>query len=148
MSHNISGFGLVLSLTASNTFPSGFTVTQFADDGDPFDSPSIQVADKAMGLNGDLVTWTKANPINVTLNIIPDSEDDQNLAVLFEANRAAKGKIPARDEITITGVYPDDKTVTLSGGFITDGMPLNSVASAGRLKSKPYAFTFESVVRA
>ena len=148
MANDVSGFGLRLRITASRTFPAGFTVTQFADDADPFDLPSIQVADKAMGLNGDLVTWSKANPINTTVNVIPGSEDDRNLAVLLEANRVGRGKSGARDTITMTGTYPDGRSVTLSQGVITDGMPGNSVASAGRLKSKAYAFAFEGLSRA
>lgn len=148
MANDVSGFGLRVRITASRTFPAGFTVTQFADDADPFDLPSIQVADKAMGLNGDLVTWSKANPILPTINVIPGSEDDRNLAVLLEANRVGRGKTGARDVITMTGTYPDGRSITLSAGVITDGMPGNSVASAGRLKSKSYAFAFEAMSRA
>lgn len=148
MSNDVSGFGLRIRITASRTFPAGFTVSQFADDADPFDVPSIQVADKAMGLNGDLVSWSKANPVTPTLNVIPGSDDDRNLAVLLEANRVGRGKSGARDTITMTGMYPDGRSVTLSGGIITDGSPANSVASAGRLKSKAYAFAFEGVARA
>lgn len=148
MANDVSGFGLRIRITASRTFPAGFTVSQFADDADPFDVPSIQVADKAMGLNGDLVSWSKANPVTPTLNVIPGSDDDRNLAVLLEANRVGRGKSGARDTITMTGMYPDGRSVTLSGGIITDGSPANSVASAGRLKSKAYAFAFEGVARA
>jgi len=148
MANDVSGFGLRLRITASRTFPAGFTVTQFADDADPLDIPSLQIADTAMGLNGDLVSWSKANPIKPTVNVIPGSEDDRNLAVLLEANRVGRGKSGARDVITMTGTYPDGRSVTLSQGVITDGMPGNSVASAGRLKSKSYAFAFEALSRA
>jgi hypothetical protein len=144
--NDISGFGLQVRVIGSVTFPAGITVTQFADDADPFDLPSIQIADKAMGLNGDLVSWATANPINITLNIIPGSEDDLNLAILFEANRVGKGKNSARDLITITGIYPDGSTITLAQGKITDGMPGTSVSSSGRMKSKPYMFSFENRV--
>jgi hypothetical protein len=131
---------------ASNTFPSGFDVTQFADDSDPFDTPSIKIANTAMGLNGDLVRFSTAVPINLTLAVVPASADDKNLAVLFEANRVGKGKSGASDEITLTAIYPDGRTLTLSGGCITDGIPSDSVASAGRMKSKPYSFSFENKV--
>lgn len=147
MANDISGFGLQVQVNASVTFPSGFTVTQFADDGDPFDIPSIQIMDKAMGLNGDLITWSKANPINITVNVVPAGDDDKNLAILLEANRVGKGKKSARDVITITGIYPDGSTINLTSGKITDGMPGSSVASAGRLKSKAYMFTFENITR-
>lgn len=145
--NDISVFGLRVQVVASETFPSGVPITQFADDADPFDSPSMQIRDKTMGVNGDLVSWSKANPILVTLNVVPNSEDDKNLGVLFEANRVGKGKQGARDVITITAVYPDGKTASFAQGVITDGQPANSATSAGRMKSKAYAFAFENVNR-
>lgn len=145
MTQDISGFGLRVVVQASNTFPSGFTVTQFADDGDPLDLPSIQIADKAMGLNGNMVTWSKANPVPMTLNVIPGTTDDDNLQVLLSANRASSGRTPARDLITATVVYPDGRTVRLMRGKITDGPMGNSVASAGRMKTKAYVFAFEDL---
>ncbi len=141
---NISGFGLTVRVCASKTFPVGFSVTQFADDGDPFDIQSQQINDKAMGLNGDLIVWSKANPISVTLNLIPGSDDDRNMAILFEANRVGSGKRSARDVITMVAVYPDQRILTFTNGVITDGSPANSIASAGRMKSKPYTFVFEN----
>lgn len=144
MAYDISGFGLRVQMSASITYPEGVTLSQFADDADPFDTPSIQLADKAMGLNGDLVIFAKAAPILVTLNLIASSEDAINLDALAEANRVGKGKTRAGDVITMTAVYPDGRTLTLNGGAITDAMPGDSVASAGRLKSKAYIFAFEN----
>jgi hypothetical protein len=143
MPNDVSGFGLRVRLRASSTFPAGVTISQFADDADPFDLPSIQIADKSMGVNGDLIVWSKANPIIWSISVIPQSEDDRNLAILLEANRTSRGKFSARDEITVTGIYPDGSQVTLIAGTITDGPPGSSVASAGRLKSKTYMFAFE-----
>lgn len=145
--NDISAFGLRVQLTASETFPSGISLTQFADDADPFDSPSMQIRDKAMGVNGDLITWSKASPITLTLSMVPNSDDDKNLAVLFDANRVGKGKQGARDVVGVTVVYPDGRTTSFTQGTITDGMPSNSVASSGRMKSKSYAFAFENVNR-
>lgn len=144
---DISAFGLVVQVVASETFPSGINITQFADDADPFDSPAMQIRDKAMGINGDLISWSKANPIPITLNVVPGSEDDINLSVLFESNRVGKGKFGARDVISLTAIYPDGSTASFSQGVITDGMPADSAASSGRLKSKPYTFAFENVNR-
>ena len=140
----ISGFGLQINVIASRTFPAGILITQLADDADPFDMPAVQIADKGMGLNGDLVVWSKAAPLDVTLSVIPDSEDDLNLAALAEANRVSKGKKSAGDVITMTAVYVSGKTVTLTNGKLTNALPASAVASAGRKKSKAYTFTFES----
>lgn len=145
--NDISGFGLKVRLIGSITFPAGFNVTQFADDADPFDLPSMQIRDKAMGINGDLVTWSKANPIMATLSLIPNSEDDRNMQILFEANRVGKGKQGARDIITLVAIYPDGRVWTGNQGVITDGPPGSGVASAGRLKSNAYMFAFENLSR-
>ena len=146
MAYDISGFGVEARLIASNTFPNGFSITEFADDADPIDIPSQQIADKAMTLNGDLVTWSTANHIPLTLNIIPGSEDDQNLAILLESNRIGQGKTSARDVLTFTSTTPgvEGRTLTLTNGRITDGMISNGVASGGRFKSKAYIFAFEN----
>ena len=143
--NDISGFGFRINLIASNTFPNGIMVSQFADDADPFDTPSIQIADKAMGLNGDLVAWSAAVPLEITLNVIPDSEDDVNLATLAEANRVSKGKSSAQDKITMVGIYPEGNTRTFSFGRLTNAVPASSIASSGRRKSKAYSFTFEQM---
>jgi len=141
---NISGYGFRVNVIASNTFPVGVVLSSFADDADPFDIPSIQIADKAMGINGDLIIWSKANPIIINLNLIPQSSDDLLMATLLEANRVGRGKIGARDIITMTGIYPNGTPIILTNGAITDGLPGSAVASSGRLKSKIYTFCFEN----
>lgn len=144
---DISGFGAKVQVVASKTFPQGCLVSQFADDADPFDLPSIQIREKAMGLNGDLITWSKATPVAITLAVVPGTEDDKNLSALFEANRVGKGKTSAGDVITITVTYPDGRTLTLKDGVITDGPPGLSFASSGRLKTSSYQFAFENVAK-
>lgn len=143
---DISGYGSSLRVLASNTFPIGVEVTQFADDADMLDIPTLQISDNAMGLNGDKVEWTTANPIIVTTNVIPATDDDRNLSLLFEANRAGKNKSSAQDVITMIASYPDGQIVTLTGGSCREYMPARSVASEGRLKSKSFAFAFENMI--
>ena len=150
MARDISGVGSELRIIASVTFPVGIEITEFADDADPFDFGSQTVAETALSLNGDLVSWSTANPIPFSLNVIPGSEDDQNLATLLEANRVGLGKSSARDSITVVYTHPseDIRSVILTNGRIIDGMNANSVASGGRFKSKPYSFAFENKAEA
>jgi hypothetical protein len=148
MTNDITGFGSAISLIASNTYPAGIAITQLADDADPLDMASVKIADTAMGVNGDLVKWSRAITKPLTLSVIPGSLDDVNLAILANNNSASQGTINANDVITITVVYPDGSTVTFANGFITDAPFGNSIASAGRLKTKTYGFQFQSVVGA
>jgi hypothetical protein len=144
MAQDVSGFGTVLTLSASNTFPTGFRISQFADDADPIDFPAIAINASAMGLNGDLITWSKASEIKASVSVIEGSEDDVNLSILMEANRVGRGKVSAGDDLVLTVVYPSGKTLTLNPGKLLQGQPGPSVASAGRLKTKKYEFAFEN----
>lgn len=143
---NISGFGTVINIIADNTFPVGFMVTQFADDADPLTMASVKLADTSMGLNGDLIKWSRAVTLPMVVNVIPGSIDDTNLQILADANRVGKNKNGANDTITATIVYPDETVVILTGGAITDGEFGRGISSSGRLKTKSYAFSFESKV--
>ena len=144
MSQDISGFGVVVNLIASNTFPAGLTITQFADDSDPLDFASIAIADKAMGANGDLLVWAKATPLPMVLNVVAGSEDDVNLGILANANRVAQGKSSAADVLYATVIYPDGTVSTRVEGRITDAMFGKSIAGTSfRLKTKSYAMTFQ-----
>ena len=146
MSLDVSGFGLVVNLVASNTFPTGLVLTQFAADTDPVDLPSVDIGEAEMGLNGDLITWAKAVPLNGTMAVIPGSADDLNLQILWDANRVAQGKQSVQDSITLTIVYPDLSQVTLINGKIISGPPGRSVLSSGKQKTKVYGFRFQNKI--
>lgn len=143
MTQDVSGFGLIARIVADTTFPAGFNVTQFADDADPLDMGAVQIADSAMGLNGDLVVWAKAHPLPAVLNVIPGSPDDINLQILADANRVGQGKISNYDTITMTIIYPDTTITILAQGIITSSIFGKPVASSGRLKTRPYGFVFQ-----
>ena len=141
---NISAFGIQISLLASNTYPAGVTLNQFSDDTDAIDVPVLQIADSAMGINGDLITWSKANPIKFTMSVLPSTVNDRILGILFEANRPGRGRTGAQDIITLNIQYPAGNVVQLVNGVIIDGFPFSGAQSTGRLKTKTYSFAFES----
>lgn len=146
MSQDISGFSTLIHIVASNTFPFGFTVTQASDDSDLLDFPSVQIGETAMGVNGDLIRWSRAQKLPMVVSVIPNSPDDDNLEALADANRVAQNKTSARDKITATVIYPDGSLVTLTDGAITDAPFGTGVSSAGRMKTKQYGFSFQQKV--
>lgn len=141
---SVTGFGIVVTLIASNTFPTGLPVTQFSDDTDPILINDVKIADTAMGLNGDLLAWAKATALPMTLNVIPGSADDVNLQILANANRVGQGKNSANDVLSATIVYPDGSVVVLTGGIITDASFGRGVQSSGRQRTKSYSFLFSA----
>ena len=143
---DVSAIGVKVTVIAVPTFPQGFEISEFADDADPLDFPPAQIADYGMGVNGDLVTWTRPVPLEVTLNVIPNTDADKNLSILYDMNRAAKGKVSAQDLVTLVASYPDGARKILSNGKLVSGVPAGSVASSGRIKTKEYRFVFENKI--
>lgn len=145
MTIEASGFGARVNLIASQTFPAGLEITEFADDTNPVDMPNVQVSDVAMGVNGHLIRWSKANPIIATIGVIPGGVDDDNLRALAVANRASRGRRAVLDNITMTITYPNGSNKRLLRGVITDGSLGKGVASSGRLQTGAYTFKFEDM---
>lgn len=144
---NISGYGSSVRLVASRTFPQGVTLADFADDADAIDAPDLQISEAQMGLNGDLVVWNRANPLEVALNVIPTSQSDVNLDVLAQANRVGKNKTSAQDVITLVISYASGMRITMNKGTLVVGSVVPGIQSQGRIKTRQYRFRFENVVK-
>lgn len=140
---DVSATGVSLRIIGSKTFPAGFSVTQFADDADPVDVPNSTVSAATMNVNGDLVASSAPAPVLLNINVLPNTDDDRNLAILLNANRAARGRRFVGDIITVVVSFPDGQTDMYTSGKILTGNVGRSVASAGRIKSKLYSFAFE-----
>lgn len=140
---DVSAIGLSVSIKASNTFPGGFQCSVFADDADPVDFPAAVLAELGMDVNGTLVSWSAPAPQSVTLSVLPGTDEDDNLQVLLQANRAAKGRTSARDIVTFTVMYGDGSSTTCREGRILGGPAAKSASNAGRLKSHEYQFAFQ-----
>ncbi|SFN98207.1 phage tail fiber protein [Xenorhabdus japonica] len=145
--YDVSATGLSLVIQASTTFPAGIQITRFADDADPLDLPAVDIAQTGMDINGNLNYWSTPTPQTITINVLAGSEEDENLAILLEANIAKRGRRHAGDIITLVASYGDGSTTTARNGKITNGSRGNSAASAGRLKSKQYTFVFQDFDR-
>lgn len=146
MAEDISGFGVSVLIRASNTFPVGLLITEFADDADPLDAPALEITNSAMGVNGNKINWTVANSIPMTINVITNTENDRNLSTLFESNRAGRGKVSAKDTVIAVIGYADGSITTLTGGSCDSFIPAKSISSEGRFKSNAYVFSFENRV--
>lgn len=144
MSVDISAMGLKVTIVAVPSYPVGFTVTQFADDGDSLSLADMTIMSSGMGVNGDLVVWRTATPCNVTLNVIPGTEDCDNLENLFKLNITQKNKISSKDLITMSIERPDGTIAMLTNGYIVAGKPAQDYSSNGRAKSRAFSFVFEN----
>lgn len=143
MPYDVSATGFSITLQASVTFPGGFQLTAFADDVDPLNLPSVEAAQAAMDVNGNLVSWSTPQPQNVEIAVLPDSQEAYNLSVLLEANMARRGRRPAGDLITLVAQYGNGAVTTARNGKILSGPRGTNVTSGGRLGSKTFILTFQ-----
>lgn len=144
--NNVSATGIKAFLIASHTFPAGFWISEFADDRDAVSVENTQVNETAMGPNGDMVVWGTPTPIAVQLGVINGSESDENLRILFNANRVAKNKASVKDIITLTIQYPDGRKIICNNGVLVSGPALPTAVSSSRINGNEYGFRFENVI--
>lgn len=142
----ISVLGAKAWLTADKTFPAGFAITKFPADSDAIDIAESQISNAEMGVNGDLITYRTAIAQNLTISVIPGSEEDKNLQILLDRNRAAKGRMYEQDNITLVVTLNNGDTHTFSNGVIVSGELGYSLSSQGKIRTKRYGFMFEQFV--
>lgn len=141
--YNTTTSGLSVRLIASLKYPAGFTITAFATDADPLDFPEVTIGEGTMNLNGDMVANKTPSVYPVSISVIPGSDDDANLDLLFQANMPKR--FAQMDDITMIVSYPDGSVRTALGGICNafqSGRGVNANSSA---KSRTYKFQFSEI---
>lgn len=147
MAADTSAVGTLIRLTASRTYPNGIILTAFPEDGDIGPNGDNEIAGNASGVNGDLIWWKTVNGIEVSVPVIPNTIDDDLLAVLYHANRAAKNRFPKKDIIQIVATNPvTGACITYKNGVVKNGRVGYTYGGDGRIKTKTYLFVFEDAV--
>ena len=142
----ISVLGTKGWLTADKTFPAGFEISKFPADSDGIDIQENQFANSEMGVNGDMITWRTAVPQQLVITAIPGTDEEKNLQILLDRNRAAKGRGAVQDNITLVITLANGVTHTFSNGIIISGELGYSITSQGKIRTKRYGFMFEQFV--
>jgi len=147
MTIDSSTIGVSARLVASQTYPNGITLTAFPEDGDLGVSGTTAIGSHASGVNGHLIVWKTANGVTVALPIIPNTEDAALMDRLYAANQPAPNKLIAKDIIQLVITNPvTGVPTTYKNGWLEEGPAGNQYGLDGRIKSKVYTMTFESVV--
>lgn len=141
--NNISTSGLSVTLTGARVLPM-VQITQFADDADPFDIDHTPISSHAMNANGDMVVWSTPTTKQITLNIIPGSDDDKNLQLIANSNLTQGRNIKLLDELQMVASYLDGRRVIAKGGVLVSADVATSAATQRR-KSNQYVFAFQEI---
>ena len=146
MAIDVSAMGLKVLIKAVPSFPVGIEITHFADDGDSLNISDIQTMESAVGVNGDLVVWRVATPCEISVNVIPGTDECKDLETLFNLNMTQKNRVASKDILTMVITHPDGKQTVLSNGYIVGGKPAQDYSSNGRANSREFRCVFENNV--
>lgn len=135
-----------------------WAITEFYDEANPFETDEIQVADNAVSLNGQAIFWRKPNLYQVTLNVIPGSNDDVFLSKHLASAHISPGHVTDVKELECTlSIYipyinasgtqetAGTQVYTYCNGRLISGNSGPSTNAEGKMSSKQYVFAFESM---
>lgn len=143
---DVSAIGFKILVKDTKIFPNGFTINRTADGTDPFGFGTVTVGEATMDANGHLTYATSPNPTEFTLNLLPTSEEDINMSLLFEAHRPRLGVARTGGDISVTVMYADGTSVTAKNCKFLTGDPKRSIQAPSRYKNKVYTFACEDYI--
>jgi hypothetical protein len=144
---DVSALGFSILVKDTKLFPQGFLIKRTADGADPFDFPDITIGESTMDANGFIVYASTPTPLGFDINLLPTSEEDNNMSMLFESHRSAAGRARTGGKISITVQYADGSSITATDVYINGGSPAKSIQSPSRYKNKNYKFTCQDYLR-
>jgi hypothetical protein len=142
--HDVSGFGTTVSILATQTFPIGFTASNFADDKDPLKIEEIEPTGYEFLIDGSLFLFDKSAAIKVQLSVVAGSADDINLKIMLQARKGTSSIINLPDVTTMTIAYGNGGAVAFTNGSIISGPLADSITQAARKAGNTYTFVFGS----
>lgn len=138
---DISGNGLSITVLALQSFPMGFSLSEFADDVDPLTVEVIEPFGFELLFDGDMFAFDKANVVKISVSVIAGSDDDINLKLLLQSKKGSKSILPIPDLTTMIVSYPSGRVI-LTKGTIFSGPLADSIEASGRKKGNTYTFVF------
>ena len=134
MGYNVSAAGTKIEIGGE------VTITEFADDAEPFSASPVPNADAAMTLAGNMMTWRKNGTVKIKIGVIADSENDYDLYsfIIRERQKMNTTKNYEGFQISIikTAGFPETYSEC-----VVESMPYSCDATnAGRWKGKVYTF--------
>lgn len=136
-----------------------FTVSEFSDEGTPFEASDVDLSTNAKNLNGEMISSRTPSVIPFAITVIPNSVSDHKLRSLAQKSLIQPGNNQASSVVYFTSVQ-----VVFPANFTTDSgdaaggktevtyhnvrfksAPLGpSTSSEGRMAARTYSFEAES----
>lgn len=147
----------ISTVGATLTFSGGVncTVTEWSDEGSPFECPDIDISDNRKNLNGTMISSRTPALIPLSITVIPGSQADKALSAYFarwtlsSTNGSNKGSMGV-DNIAVQATLsvPNINGTGLRNFVFRNGRGKSwpggpSSSAEGRMSARTYSFEFE-----
>ena len=131
------------------------TITQFSDEGTPFECPDVDVSTNAKNLNGQMVSSRTPSIFPVSITVIPGSEEDMFLQRRLADAAIQPGNVKSIRELAVSSLTVSIPAINESGegshainytfmkGRLKGGPLGPSTSAEGRMSARTYTFEFE-----
>lgn len=152
MAMDISAVGTVI------TFSGGIDciITEFSDEGTPFDAPDVDASTNRKNLNGTMISSRTPSVYPFSVTVIPGSEADDKLWSLLQKSLIQPGAVTSVPQLLVnctiktpninsSGRNTGSRTFSYGNCRIKTGPTGPSSSAEGRLAARTYSFEAESL---
>ena len=131
------------------------TITQFSEEGTPFECPDVDVSTNAKNLNGQMISSRTPSIYPVSITVIPGSEEDMFLQRRLADAAIQPGNVKSIAELAVSSLIVSIPAINESGegssaidytfknGRLKSGPMGPSTSAEGRMSARTYTFEFE-----
>ena len=131
------------------------TITQFSDEGTPFECPDVDVSTNAKNLNGQMISSRTPSIYPVSITVVPGSEEDMFLQRRLSGASIQPGNVKSIGELAVSSLTVSIPAINESGegshaidytftnGRLKSGPMGPSTSAEGRMSARTYTFEFE-----
>ncbi len=123
------------------------TVSNFADDQQPFTVATHELVDAKHDINGNAVYGAKFGWIEISVGVIPDSQEDYELYGIASRTQGGLAKGMASKDVTLTIIPPGSNMLeqrVFVGGRMKSAPAEASITNEARKTGKVYTFIFNA----
>lgn len=152
MAMDISAVGTIITFSGAINC----TITEFSDEGTPFDAPDVDASTNRKNLNGTMISSRTPSVYPFSVTVIPGSEADDKLWSLLQKSLIQPGSVTQvssllcdctikTPNINESGRNTGSRTFSYGNCRIKTGPTGPSSSAEGRLAARTYSFEAESL---
>lgn len=133
-------------------------ITQFSDEGTPFECPDVDLSENRKNLNGQMISSRTPSVYTISLTVVPGSVEDRQLAQLAEKSAIMPGRVRPISDIVVdsidlylppingSGEGTGNQVFTWTKGRLKSAPTGPSTSAEGRMSARTYTFEMEQFI--